>query len=218
MIKYIRKKTHIPLCLFSYIWHTNCTVVRLKVDSLVQQLRHSVLISSCLSVWQSEVSPPPGLRLSLGLWRIQEDGAVGGEDLPGVRGGQLTFGPHQAHAVALLQRQDEAEGHGAPAGAGATAAVATQWPRGGLQPLHAAVGHGQNGLHSIALLSRQHARHQVATVHRNREDAWWSETEPVSVCRCASRKLLCSGCWPPAVFKLQTCFSSHTKMTQTNIM
>lgn len=143
---------------FGFFWSCSCVTV--------------VFISSCPSVRQSGVSPPPGLRLSLGLRRVQEDGAVGGEDLPGVRGGQLTFGPHQAHAVALLQRQDDGEGHGSPALTGPATAVAPLWPRRGLQPLHAAVGHGQNGLNSLALLGGQHARHQVAAVHRNREDAW----------------------------------------------
>lgn len=185
MIKYIRKKkTNISCFVYSAIFgiQTAPSWDR-KWILLVQHLRHSVLISSCPSVWQSEVSPPPWLRLSLGLWCVQEDGAVGGEDLPGVRGGQLTFGPHQAHAVALLQGQDDAEGHGAPAGTGAAAAtVGPLWPHGGLQPLHAAVGHGQNSLHLLALPSGQHAWHQVAAVHGNREDAWWSETVPVSVC------------------------------------
>ncbi|KAG7229008.1 hypothetical protein INR49_013241 [Caranx melampygus] len=60
------------------------------------------------------------LQLSFGLRRVQEDGAVGGEDLPGLGGGQLASGPHQTHTVSFPQGQDQAEGHGATA---ATAAA-----------------------------------------------------------------------------------------------
>lgn len=165
MIKYIRKQRNPASCIQLYLayklhrreilsgffWSSSCVTV-----SLSPRVRLCDKVNSV-----HRCGWPPGLRLSLGLRRVQEDGAVRGEDLPGVRGGQLTFGPHQAHAVALLQGQDEAEGHGAPTGAGASAAaaaaVAPLWPRGGLQPLHAAVGHGQNGLHSVALPSRQQA-------------------------------------------------------------
>lgn len=88
--------------------------------------------------------------LSFGLWCIQEDGAVGGEDLPGLGGGQLAFGPHQAHAVSFPQGQDQAEGHRAAAATVATT-NAPILPSGALQPVDAAVGHGQDGLHSVTL-------------------------------------------------------------------
>lgn len=156
-------------------------VVRSQVDvwrrrAAFKQLHHSLCVSSSPTSWELN-SVHAGLRLSLGLRRVQEDGAVRGEDLPGVGGGQLALGPHQAHSVSPLQGQDEAEGHGAAAGAGATAAavapvapVAPVRRGGGLQPLHAAVGHGQDGLHAAALPSRQQAGDQVASVQWGGED------------------------------------------------
>lgn len=77
-------------------------------------------ISSSPTIWE-QTGPccycPDELQLSFGLWCVQEDGAVGGKDLPGLGGGQLASGLHQAHAVSFPQRQDEAEGHRASAAA-----------------------------------------------------------------------------------------------------
>lgn len=109
-------------------------------------------------------------QLSLGLWRVEEDGAEGGEDLPGSGRGQLALGLHHPDAVALPQGQDQAEGGRARAGAlprGRTFAFAG----GALQPLDAAVGHGEDGLHALALLRRQQPRKQVPAVQRDGEDA-----------------------------------------------
>lgn len=72
-------------------------------------------ISSSPTVW--EQTSPAELQLSLVLWCVQEDGAVGGQDLPGPGGGQLASGPHQAHAVSFPQGQDQTEGHRASAAA-----------------------------------------------------------------------------------------------------
>lgn len=112
---------------------------------------------------------PVELQLSLGLWCVQEDGTEGGEDLPGLGGGQLALGPHQAHAVSFPQGQDQAEGHRTSAGTAAT----TDSPvlaRGALQPLDAAVGHGQDGLHSVTLPSGQQSWDQVSAIQRGSED------------------------------------------------
>lgn len=93
-------------------------------------------------------------RLSFGLWSVEEDGAVGGEDLSGFRGGELASGPHEAHAIPSPQGQDGAEGHGAST---AAASRAGRRPRRAPQLLDAAVGHGEDGLHAVARLCSQQA-------------------------------------------------------------
>lgn len=124
------------------------------------------------TVWE-QTSPcrrQAELRLSAGLWRVKEDGAEGGEDLPGSGRGQLALGLHHPHAVPLPQGQDQAEGRRAREVAlprGRTFAFAG----GALQPLDAAVGHGKHGPHALALLRRQRARNQVTAVQRDSEDA-----------------------------------------------
>lgn len=125
------------------------------------------------TVWE-QTSPCRGrqaaLQLSPSLWRVKEDGAEGGEDLPGSAGGQLALGLHHPDAVPLPQGQDQAEGRRARARAlprGGTVAFAG----GALQLLDAAVGHGQDGPHVLALLRHQQPRDQVAAVQRDGEDA-----------------------------------------------
>lgn len=106
--------------------------------------------------------PPPQLQLSSGLGGVQEDGAVGGQDLPGLACRQLAARPQETDAVSFHEWEDQAEGHGAPAAAGPRRLRAPQ-------PLDAAVGHGQHGLQALAALRRQKARNQVAAVLWNRE-------------------------------------------------
>lgn len=123
---------------------------------------------------------PRQLQLSFGLRCVQEDGAVGGEDLPGLGGGQLAAGPHQTHAVSFPQGQDEAEGHWAAA----AAVAATGWasvedirrPGRALQLLDAAVGHRQDGLYAVARLCSEQTWDQVSTILRHGEDACRSQT------------------------------------------
>lgn len=146
-----------------------------------RQLRHgqrgenlSFSFSSSPTVWE-QTSPCrcrwAELQLSLGLWRVQEDGAEGGEDLPGSGSGQLALCLHQPHAVSFPQRQDQAEGRWAPAWA-LPMGGAFALPGGTLQSLDAAVGHGQDGLHPLALLCCQQPRNQVTSIQRDSEDAW----------------------------------------------
>lgn len=141
-------------------------------------------ISSSPATWE-QTSPccycTAEFQLSLSLWCVQEDSTVGGEDLPGLSGGQLASGPYQTHTVSFLQGHDQTEGHRASA-----ATVTTGWspvltsrrPRWALQPVDAAVRHGQDSFYSVTLLCSQQAWNQVSTIQRYSKDP----------CRCKRRQ------------------------------
>lgn len=120
-----------------------CTRGHCAGDTAASQLMSGNLSFLSSAVWEQSSSCcrcPSAPQLSLGLWCVQEDGAEGGEDLPGLGGGQLTLGPHQAHAVSFLQGQDQAEGHRASA-ATPLSGLASVLATGALQPLNTAVRH-----------------------------------------------------------------------------
>lgn len=133
------------------------------------------LVSSTFPpVWLSGNKPVLAeLQLSFGLWCVQEDGAVGGQDLPGLGGGQLASGPHQAHAISFPQGQDQTEGHRASAAAATTSwapVLTSHRPPWALQPLDTAVRHGQDSLYSVTMLCSQQSWNQVSAIQRYSED------------------------------------------------
>lgn len=166
-------------------WWQYVRVLELKIFTLLGKIAASQRISENYGFFHISSSPvgceqislccywPAELQLSVGLWCVQEDGAVGGEDLPGLGGGQLASGPHQAHAISFPQGQDHTEGHRT-----STAAVTTGWasimtshrPCWALQLLDAAVRHGQDGLYTVTLLCCQQSWNQVSAIHWNSKD------------------------------------------------
>lgn len=87
--------------------HTVALRYEVATSQQISESRHFFCNISCCPIIWEQTSPscccPAKLQLSVGLWRIQEDGAEGGEDLPGLCGGQLALGPHQAHSVSFPQ-------------------------------------------------------------------------------------------------------------------
>lgn len=109
---------------------------------------------------------------------VKQHGAEGRQDLGGGRDGELSGHRDESRSVSSAQGENQAERGGA-------AAVTLIWRERcrcsgeearGVQPLDAAIGHGQDGLNLLAALGCQHSGHQVAAVRGNSEDTWEHRT------------------------------------------
>lgn len=86
------------------------------------------------------------------------------------RGGEFPGSQDEADLLSSPQRQDQAER--GRAAAAAPRRTVSRREAGRVQPLDAAVGHGQDGLHLLPPLGREHGGYEVAAVSRSREHAW----------------------------------------------